>query len=166
MIGISGIGMLKLYQIMREVAHKYLNWHSWQNSLLSIFLCNSYCSIKSQTILPKQTHVYVVMYSLRTLRGRVPSVWWLFSRPVLSSSLWALQLQSSSDSVHGIFGTGILEWVAISTLTRGLLDPGTGPTSPASKADSFPLNLWDWSKIHYEHAAGLHVYPGADITNG
>ena len=41
------------------------------------------------------------------------------------------------SSVHGVFQTRILEWVAIS---GDLPDPGIEPKSPALQADSLPLS--------------------------
>ena len=43
-----------------------------------------------------------------------------------------------SSSVHGILQSRILEWVAIA-FSRGLLDPGIEPRSPALQADSLPF---------------------------
>ena len=43
------------------------------------------------------------------------------------------------SSVHRIFQTRILEWIAISS-PGDLPDPGIKPTSPASLADSLPLS--------------------------
>ena len=47
----------------------------------------------------------------------------------------AMDHSSPDSSVHGIFQARILEWVAIS-FSKGLLDPGIEPASPAWQVDS------------------------------
>ena len=51
------------------------------------------------------------------------------------------------SSVHGIFQTRILEWVA-SSFSRGSLGPGIKPTCPAWQEDSLPLShLESWFSL-------------------
>ena len=44
----------------------------------------------------------------------------------------------SGSSIHGIFQSRVLEWIAIS-FSRDLPDPGIEPGSPALQADAFTI---------------------------
>ena len=56
------------------------------------------------------------------------------SLSVVSDSLQPRGLEPPGSSVHGILQARTLEWVAIPS-PRGILDPGTEPSSPALQAD-------------------------------
>ena len=58
----------------------------------------------------------------------------------MSDSLWHHVCRLPCSSVHGIFQTRILEWVAIS-FSRGSSLLGTEPVSPAVQTDSLPTEL-------------------------
>jgi hypothetical protein len=51
-----------------------------------------------------------------------------------------MDCRPSGSPVHRIFQARILEWVAIS-FSKGFLDPGIEPVSPALQADSLPAEL-------------------------
>ena len=49
----------------------------------------------------------------------------------------SMDCRRPGSSIHGIFQTRILEWVAIS-FSRDLPDPGVEPMSPSLQADALP----------------------------
>ena len=56
----------------------------------------------------------------------------------MSNSLWLHDCSLPGASVHGILWARILEWFPI-PFSRGLLDPGIEPGSPALQADFLHL---------------------------
>ena len=79
-----------------------------------------------------------------------------------------LDYSQPGSSVHGIFQTRILEWVAIS-YSRGLPDPRIKSTSPALQVDSLPFEpsgkqrnslVVQWLGLCIFTAEGLGSVPG------
>ena len=63
---------------------------------------------------------------------------YMYAYSVMSNSLRPHELYLPGSSVHGIFLTRILEWIAISS-SRGSPNPGIKPTSPALAGRFFTI---------------------------